>query len=118
LIRFASLHAGSERGGSLQASVSVMVESQSHAAPLTGLGTSTTTGLEGKPTAVPIPVQLSDVTRALQLKDRNVLDTYSSVNQNGSFEFDRVIKCGYVQKRTQKTKVSSMLSKWSRSLHC
>ncbi|CAK7218832.1 hypothetical protein SCUCBS95973_003617 [Sporothrix curviconia] len=34
-----------------------------------------------------------------------VLDTYvSPVNQNGSFEFDRVIKTGYVQRRTQKTK--------------
>lgn len=31
----------------------------------------------------------------------------SPVNQNGSFEFDRVLKSGYVQKRTQKTKVSS-----------
>ncbi|KAI0480419.1 PH domain-containing protein [Xylariaceae sp. FL0804] len=28
----------------------------------------------------------------------------SPVNQNGSFEFDRIIKAGYVQKRTQKTK--------------
>ncbi|KAH7040998.1 PH domain-containing protein [Microdochium trichocladiopsis] len=28
----------------------------------------------------------------------------SPVNQNGSFEFDRVIKAGYVQRRTQKTK--------------
>lgn len=28
----------------------------------------------------------------------------SPVNQNGSFEFDRVLKSGYVQKRTQKTK--------------
>ncbi|CAK7562521.1 MAG: hypothetical protein SEPTF4163_000369 [Sporothrix epigloea] len=34
-----------------------------------------------------------------------VPDTYvSPVNQNGSFEFDRVIKSGYVQRRTQKTK--------------
>ncbi|KAI0393669.1 PH domain-containing protein [Xylariaceae sp. FL0594] len=28
----------------------------------------------------------------------------SPVNQNGSYEFDRIIKSGYVQKRTQKTK--------------
>lgn len=34
------------------------------------------------------------------------LDTFSPVNQNGSFEFDRVLKSGYVQKRTRKTKVS------------
>lgn len=33
------------------------------------------------------------------------LDSYSPVNQNGSFEFDRVIKSGYLQKRTQKTKI-------------
>lgn len=30
----------------------------------------------------------------------------SPVNQNGSFEFDRVIKAGYAQRRTQKTKAS------------
>ncbi|KAH8895097.1 PH domain-containing protein [Thozetella sp. PMI_491] len=39
-----------------------------------------------------------------RLRNHLVLDTFSPVNQNGSFEFDRVIKCGYVQKRTQKTK--------------
>lgn len=32
------------------------------------------------------------------------LDTLSPVNQNGSFEFDRVIKAGEVLKRTRKTK--------------
>ncbi|KAG9235229.1 hypothetical protein BJ875DRAFT_279897 [Amylocarpus encephaloides] len=32
------------------------------------------------------------------------LDSFSPVNQNGSFEFDRVLKSGYVQKRTRKTK--------------
>ncbi|RKF77758.1 putative PH domain-containing protein PB16A4.02c [Golovinomyces cichoracearum] len=32
------------------------------------------------------------------------LDLVSPVNQNGSFEFDRVLKCGVVQKRTRKTK--------------
>ncbi len=35
------------------------------------------------------------------------LDAFSPVNQNGSFEFDRVLKSGYVQKRTRKTKVGS-----------
>lgn len=34
------------------------------------------------------------------------LDTFSPVNQNGSFEFDRVIKSGEVLKRTRKTKVN------------
>ncbi|EPE33176.1 PH [Glarea lozoyensis ATCC 20868] len=32
------------------------------------------------------------------------LDSFSPVNQNGSFEFDRVLKSGTVQKRTRKTK--------------
>lgn len=36
--------------------------------------------------------------------NQHSLDSYSPVNQNGSFEFDRVIKNGYLQKRTQKTK--------------
>jgi hypothetical protein len=40
-----------------------------------------------------------------RLISRLAVDTYSPVNQNGSFEFDRVIKSGYVQKRSQKTKV-------------
>lgn len=36
------------------------------------------------------------------------LDTFlSPVNQNGSFEFDRVLKSGEVYKRTKKTKVIS-----------
>lgn len=33
------------------------------------------------------------------------LDAFSPVNNDGCFEFDRVLKSGYVQKRTQKTKV-------------
>lgn len=33
------------------------------------------------------------------------LDVFSPVNQNGSFEFDRVLKSGEVHKRTRKTKV-------------
>ena len=53
--------------------------------------------------AIPLPPQ----TTAPGSRSRNRLtaDAYSPVNQNGSFEFDRVIKSGYVQKRTQKTKV-------------
>jgi len=42
---------------------------------------------------------------AARLRGRLALNTFSPVNQNGSFEFDRVIKSGVVQKRTQKTKV-------------
>ncbi|KAK3296272.1 uncharacterized protein B0H64DRAFT_417749 [Chaetomium fimeti] len=54
------------------------------------------------PKPIPVPPQ----TTAPESKSRGRLaaDAYSPVNQNGSFEFDRVIKSGYVQKRTQKTK--------------
>lgn len=53
------------------------------------------------PSTITLP---SDVNS--RLRSRLALDTYSSpVNQNGSFEFDRVVKSGYLQKRTQKTKV-------------
>ena len=38
------------------------------------------------------------------------LDTFSPVNQNGSFAFDRVLKSGQVNKRTRKTKVPFPLS--------
>lgn len=37
--------------------------------------------------------------------NNNNLNVHSPVNQNGSFEFDRVIKSGTVLKRTRKTKV-------------
>jgi hypothetical protein len=50
---------------------------------------------------IPVPPQ----TTATGSRSRLAVETYSPVNQNGSFEFDRVIKSGYVQKRTQKTKV-------------
>ncbi|PBP18539.1 PH domain-containing protein [Diplocarpon rosae] len=44
-------------------------------------------------------------TTATRVRHSNLnLDTFSPVNQNGSFEFDRVLKSGYVQKRTRKTK--------------
>lgn len=36
------------------------------------------------------------------------LDVFSSVNQNGSFEFDKVLKSGHVCKRSRRTKVSYM----------
>lgn len=38
------------------------------------------------------------------LRTRFEPETRAPVNQNGSFEADRVLKSGYVQKRTQKTK--------------
>ncbi|GKT43720.1 putative PH domain-containing protein [Colletotrichum spaethianum] len=55
-------------------------------------------------TMPPVSISLPNDTNA-RLRSRIALDTYSSpVNQNGSFEFDRVVKSGYLQKRTQKTK--------------
>ncbi|KAF3769969.1 hypothetical protein M406DRAFT_96618 [Cryphonectria parasitica EP155] len=53
------------------------------------------------PTSIPLPTP----NVASRLKNQNPLDSYSPVNQNGSFEFDRVIKSGYLQKRAQKTKI-------------
>jgi hypothetical protein len=55
------------------------------------------------PNAVTLPPPSS----ASRIRNTHLnLDTFSPVNQNGSFEFDRVLKSGYVQKRTRKTKVS------------
>lgn len=41
------------------------------------------------------------------------LDTFSPVNQNGSFAFDRVLRSGEVQKRTKKTKVKMISQGYS-----
>ena len=38
------------------------------------------------------------------------LDTFSPVNENGSFAFDRVLRSGEVNKRTKKTKVLWLVS--------
>jgi hypothetical protein len=66
-----------------------------------------TTGLEmPPPSSISVPAQ-SSVTKTL--KGHLNLDTFSPVNQNGSFEFDRVLKSGYVQKRTRKTKVAPLM---------
>jgi len=60
-----------------------------------------TTALQIPPSAVPLPAPSS----AGRIRNSYLnLDTFSPVNQNGSFEFDRVLKSGYVQKRTRKTK--------------
>lgn len=56
----------------------------------------------------PSSVTLPPHTSASRIRNSHLnLDTFSPVNQNGSFEFDRVLKSGYVQKRTRKTKVDS-----------
>lgn len=57
--------------------------------------------------SIPIPpasISLPPQSATTRLKNQLPVDTYSPVNQNGSFEFDRVIKSGHLQKRTQKTK--------------
>ncbi|KAI0486824.1 PH domain-containing protein [Xylaria cf. heliscus] len=64
--------------------------------------------LTSRRTALTIPT--SSITSPLnsavsRLRSQLTLSTSSPVNQNGSFEFDRVLKSGYVQKRTQKRKV-------------
>ncbi|KAH7419342.1 hypothetical protein BKA64DRAFT_13886 [Cadophora sp. MPI-SDFR-AT-0126] len=53
------------------------------------------------PSTVALPPSMS----ASRIRNSHLaLDTFSPVNQNGSFEFDRVLKCGLVSKRTRKTK--------------
>lgn len=61
------------------------------------------------PLQIPPPTQVALPPPPSASRIRNshlILDSFSPVNQNGSFEFDRVLKSGYVQKRTRKTKVS------------
>ncbi|KAL2075538.1 hypothetical protein VTL71DRAFT_481 [Oculimacula yallundae] len=53
------------------------------------------------PSAVTLPRSMS----ASRIRNSHLaLDAFSPVNQNGSFEFDRVLKSGVVSKRTRKTK--------------
>ncbi|KAI1268342.1 PH domain-containing protein [Xylariaceae sp. FL1019] len=66
----------------------------------TGVAPKALAALAIPPTSIPLP-QSSVATR---LKAHLGLSTLSPVTQHGSFEFDRVIKSGYVHKRTQKTK--------------
>ena len=57
--------------------------------------------------AISPPATLGMPTSARSFQPGNLtLDTFSPVTQNGSFEFDRIIKQGEVLKRTRKTKVS------------
>lgn len=52
-----------------------------------------------QPSSLAIPKSVQGLRQALSV------DTTSPVTQNGSYEFDRIIKSGEVQKRTRKTKV-------------
>ncbi|KAH8668010.1 hypothetical protein BGZ60DRAFT_376443 [Tricladium varicosporioides] len=63
----------------------------------------TTTTLQiPPPSMVTLPPPASSASRIRN--SHLALDAFSPVNQNGSFEFDRVLKSGFVQKRTRKTK--------------
>ncbi|KAI0115930.1 PH domain-containing protein [Nemania sp. FL0031] len=68
----------------------------------------TTTSLPSRRTTIAIPpasITAPINTAVSRLRNQLSLSMASPVNQNGSFEFDRVLKSGYLQKRTQKTKV-------------
>ncbi|KAH7001842.1 hypothetical protein EDB80DRAFT_866879 [Ilyonectria destructans] len=54
------------------------------------------------PRAMLLPSAKLDV--SARNRSNSNLDAFSPVNNDGCFEFDRVLKSGYVQKRTQKTK--------------
>ena len=60
------------------------------------------------PTSIAIPQSTSAVRNG-----HLSLDVFSPVNQNGSFEFDRVLRSGEVYKRTRKTKVCHRDSSWT-----
>lgn len=64
------------------------------------LSTTPSTAIAGATaTSAPIPLMQRSAAR---LRNQPKTDSYTSpVNQNGSFEFDRVIKSGYLQKRTK-----------------
>ncbi|KAL8873660.1 MAG: hypothetical protein Q9174_000914 [Haloplaca sp. 1 TL-2023] len=53
--------------------------------------------------SLPIPIDTTRTANETRNGHLN-LDTFSPVNQNGSFEFDKVLKNGEVYKRTRKTK--------------
>lgn len=61
------------------------------------------------PDAPPIDIPHQNQSHVDRFRNRLGQGAFSPVNQNGSFELDRVIKSGYVQKRTQKTKVCLVL---------
>ncbi|KAI1854802.1 hypothetical protein JX265_002441 [Neoarthrinium moseri] len=74
--------------------------------PATELRPSSATKIPGRGARITIPTNAAALSSSVtsRLRHQLGLTTPSPVNQNGSFEFDRVIKSGYVQKRTQKTK--------------
>ena len=65
-----------------------------------------TTQAKPSPLAVSVPVPASKVRNSVLTPDAF---SSSVVTENGSYEFDRVLKSGYVRKRTRKTKVSESM---------
>jgi len=63
------------------------------------------------PNSLPMPQSFRS-TRSAGL----TLDTFSPVTQNGSFEFDRIVKSGVVSKRRRKTKVGRRNGYWRVSM--
>lgn len=49
---------------------------------------------------------LTPTSNAAPLRNNNMLDTFSPVNENGSFEFDRVLKSKKVNRRVKPKHVS------------
>ncbi|CAK7269745.1 hypothetical protein SEPCBS119000_003725 [Sporothrix epigloea] len=89
-----------------------MVELQTHSPVASRIGSKLAPPPPMSPSSQPL-TSGSPVSRAMAVPQSStsrsllplVPDSYvSPVNQNGSFEFDRVIKSGSVQRRTQKTK--------------
>ena len=59
-----------------------------------------------QPTSLPAPASASLSNNPSSVRSGHLnLDTFSPVNQDGSFAFDRVLRSGEVHKRTRKTKV-------------
>ena len=65
--------------------------------------------LSTQPMAIPVSGARKGNGLAAPPLGRLNVDASIPVNQNGSFEFDRVIKSGPLQKRTRKTKVRDLL---------
>ena len=60
---------------------------------------------EAKPSPSPLAVAVPGAKVRNSVLSPDAFST-SLVTENGSYEFDRVLKSGYVRKRTRKTKVS------------
>lgn len=81
-----------------------MADVQTRPGPFLATDASKPSSISIPPTSISLPVPANPASRFKNKQQHSSLDAYSPVNQNGSFEFDRVIKSGYLQKRTTKTK--------------